>query len=122
MQVQAITKHIKTSPLKARNVIDLIRNKNAEDALDDLRFSDKKAAKIIFKTLSSAINSAKNKDMNIENTYIKIAKVDQGQAYRRQIRKSRGSAQPIKKRTSHITIILADDENKELIKNKKLKK
>lgn len=111
MEVKSITKNAKISPTKIRIIINAIRGKNAEHALEYLKYLDKKAAKIAFKTLFSAITSAKNKDMDLGKTIIKITKVDSGQASQRQIRKSRGSAQPIKKRSSHITIILSDEKH-----------
>jgi large subunit ribosomal protein L22 len=65
---------------------------------------------MIFKTLKSAIANAKEKNMDLSKTFIKIAKIDGGPSYKRGLMGSRGRMYPIQKSSSHITIILSDEE------------
>lgn len=104
------TAHLKSyrqSPRKVRVVADLVRGKKAEDALTLLSFTPKRAAEPLRKLLASALSNAKNLSLPTENLVIKEIRVDGGAIlYRRQPR-SRGMANPIRKRTSHVSIILA---------------
>ena len=103
---------------------DMIRGKNVIDAKLILEHADKKARHPLGDLLDSAIANAKN-NFKIENTglYVKEIRVDQGFVLRRSMPVSRGSAHPIKKRTSHVNIVLAPKETKELrIKNYELRK
>ncbi len=112
MEFNAISKHRRISPLKARLVLPLIKGKKAQDAIDILRYANQKAAKMIYKTLQSAIANAKQKNVEIDNLIVKIVKIDVGPVYKRGLMGSRGQMKPIKKPTSHITIILSDDKSK----------
>lgn len=111
MEAKSVTRFIHFSPYKARQVIDLIRGKNAETALNIVNFSNKKAAKLIGKTLRSAMaNAQNNHSMNLEALYVSEAYVDQGPTWRRYRPRAMGRASLITKPTSHITVILKESE------------
>lgn len=102
--MKAILRRIRISPKKANLIAALIRNKNAQEAIDILKFTPKKAAKILKKVVESAIANAENNfKQNKDSLYIKEIIVTQGVTYKRSLPISRGRTHPILKRTSHIT-------------------
>ncbi|MSR64685.1 MAG: 50S ribosomal protein L22 [Verrucomicrobiae bacterium] len=110
MEVQAVTKYVRISPSKANDVARVIRGMSASAALDTLQFVPRKAAKIIRKTLQSAIaNAENNAQLDVNDLVVKTAMVGAGPQIKRWIAVARGSAHPIIKRTSHITVILSDE-------------
>lgn len=110
MQVKSIYRSAKISAFKAREVTREIQGLPATDALDLLRYVPKKAAGMIHKTLKSAIaNAENNNNLNVANLVVKEAVVGEGPTMNRFQPKARGSAGPIRKRTSHIRIILTDE-------------
>ena len=111
MESKAILKYAKITPRKARRVIDLIRGKRASDALISLRFMPYRGAQFIEKLLKSAMANAeqKNSHVDIDKLKVKEALVDQGPVMKRMEPRSMGRANMIKKRTSHITIVLAEE-------------
>ena len=110
MEVQAVTKYVRISPQKANEVARLIRGMGASVALDTLRFVPRKAARIIRKTLQSAIaNAENNAKLDVNDLIVKSAEVGSGPTIKRFIAVARGSAHPLLKRTSHIKIVLSDD-------------
>ncbi|CAN5679869.1 hypothetical protein BH09VER1_BH09VER1_02810 [soil metagenome] len=110
MQVKSTYRFAKISAFKAREVTREIQGLPATDALDLLRFVPKKAAGMIHKTLTSAIaNAENNNNLNVANLVVKEAVVGEGPTANRFQPKARGSAGPIRKRTSHIRIILTDE-------------
>ncbi|NWG03673.1 MAG: 50S ribosomal protein L22 [Syntrophaceae bacterium] len=107
MEVKATLKFVRVAPRKARLVADLIRGKGSEEALNILTFTKKAAAKIVIKLLKSAIaNATQKKNIDIDRLYIKKITVDQGPTMKRYQPRALGRATLIRKRTSHITIIL----------------
>ena len=108
MDVKAKLRHARLSPQKARLVANLIRGRNVNDALNRLAFTRKKAAGMFQKLLKSAIANAEenHKVMDVDDRFVKTVMVDEGATWKRSIPRARGSASPIFKRTSHITIIL----------------
>ncbi len=107
MEVRAVSKYIRISPQKARLVADLIRGKDVDEALSILKFTPKKAAKLIDKTLRSAIaNAEQTKIIDVDSLYVKRIYVDQGPTMKRWMAKAMGRASRILKRTSHITVVL----------------
>ena len=97
------------SAFKAREVTRVIQGLPAVDALDMLQFYPKKAARLVSKTLATAIaNAEHNNNLRPENLVIKEALVGEGPTFKRFQPKARGSAGPIRKRTSHIRIILTE--------------
>ncbi len=109
MQAKAIARYIRISPRKVRLVVDVIRGKNVRDAEDLLRFVPKAASTPVDKVLKSAkANAVNNHDMIEDRLYVSQIFVDAGPTLKRLIPRARGSANIIKKRTSHITVILEE--------------
>jgi large subunit ribosomal protein L22 len=110
MQVRSTYRLARISAFKAREVTREIQGLPASDALDLLRFVPKKAAGLVRKTLASAIaNAENNNNLNVSNLVVQEAVVGEGPTSKRFQPKARGSAGPIRKRTSHIRIILTDE-------------
>lgn len=107
MEVRSITRQVRMAPRKARIVADLIRGKQVEDALSLLRFSQKKAAGVFAKTLQAAIANATDlQNVDPDVLYVKQATVDGGATFRRFRPRAHGRATPIRKRTSHFTVVV----------------
>ena len=111
MEAKAIAKGLRISPRKARLVIDLIRGKSVEEADRILSNLNKEAARMSKKVLTSAVANAEN-NLGVDKTtlYVKEAFVNEGQTLKRMKFGSRGHVDPIKKRTSHITIVVSDEK------------
>ncbi|NLY76401.1 MAG: 50S ribosomal protein L22 [Firmicutes bacterium] len=111
MNARAVARFIRIAPRKARQVIDMIRGKKVSDAQTILKFTPRFAADVIGKVLNSAIaNAENNHQMNRERLYISEAYVDQGPTMKRYMPRAQGRASLIHKRTSHITIVVAEKE------------
>jgi large subunit ribosomal protein L22 len=111
MEARAIARHIRISPRKARQVVDLVRGKDVEEALAILRLVPKGGSPIVEKVVRSAIANAENNyDMDVESLYVAECYVDQGPTMKRIRPRARGMANRIRKRTSHITVILREKE------------
>ncbi|MCD6486297.1 MAG: 50S ribosomal protein L22 [Syntrophobacterales bacterium] len=109
METKAVAKYVRISPQKARLVVDLIRGKKAGEADTMLGFTHKKAASIVQKVLKSAMaNAVQNPNMDENVLYVKEIFVDQGPTLKRWRARAQGRATPIKKRTSHITVVLGE--------------
>ena len=112
MEARAVAKYVRISPRKARIVADLVRGKVVEEALNILHFSPKRAAKPIEKTIRSAVANMTNYEertkVEPDEVYVKEIRVDQGYQYRRYRAGSMGRAMPIRRRTCHITVVVAD--------------
>jgi len=107
MEVKAKLKFARVAPRKARLVADLVRGKRSEEAVNILSFTKKAAAKILMKLLKSAIaNATQKKTIDIDRLYVKRIMVDQGPTMKRYQSRALGRATTIRKRTSHIYIIL----------------
>ena len=116
--------NLRTAPLKTRLVADLIRGKKAAEAQSVLSFTVNKSARPVLKLLNSAIASAKH-DFHLDeaNLFISQVFVDEGPKLKRWHPMSRGRAYPIIKRTSHITLVLAEKKAKiEKSETKEVKK
>ena len=112
--MKAIAKQVRISPKKANLVAGLVRKKNAMQALDILKFTPKKGAKLLYKVLHSAIANAENNfKQNKEALLINEIVVTEGPTLKRSVPISRGRVHPILKRTSHITITVGIEEGKE---------
>ncbi|MCL1965227.1 MAG: 50S ribosomal protein L22 [Firmicutes bacterium] len=104
---RAIAKHIRISPRKVKIVIDLIRGKQVDQALAILMYTPKSAAPIVEKLLNSAIANAENNlELSRDELYVAEVFANPGPTLKRYVARSRGSASPMLKRTSHITVIL----------------
>ena len=109
MEVQAKLRYARISAQKARLVADMVRGHEVEKALQLLTFTNKKAAGIVKKILESAIaNAEHNEGADIDELKIKTITVDEGPTYKRIQARAKGRANRILKRTSHITVTVAD--------------
>jgi large subunit ribosomal protein L22 len=116
MEAKAINRYISTSPRKMRLVIDLIRGKSVDEALHILHYSTKHASRVAEKVLRSAVANLQNKDDagRIEPTgmVVKTAFVDSGMSMKRILPAPMGRAFRMRKRSNHVTIIVAAKEEK----------
>jgi len=121
--MKAYLKNYRQSPRKVRLVADFVRGKRADRALIELDFVGKRAAMVLKKLLNSAIASAKhNFNTEQEKLFIEKITVDQGPTLHRWRARARGRAAPINKRTSNITVILAQKQKPETnLENKNTK-
>lgn len=109
MEVRAVSKHLRVSPTKARLVADLIRGRQVDEALTILKFTTKKSSRFINKTLRSAVANASNsKEIDVDNLFVKSILVDEGPRLKRWRPRAMGRATRILKRSSHITVVLAE--------------
>jgi large subunit ribosomal protein L22 len=107
MEARATTRYARLTAQKARLVVDLIRGRGVEDALGILQFTPKRGAKIIAKTLKSAIANAEHGTrVDVDQLYVKSAFVNEGPTGKRFLPRAHGRATPIFKRTSHITVVV----------------
>lgn len=114
--------HLHIAPRKARLVADLVRGKKAEEAQTILNFAIKRASDPILKLLNSALANAKiTKNISATDLFISKITVDEGPAGKRVLPKSRGRGEIIKKKTSHVTLVL-DMKKEDVKKIKKGKK
>ncbi len=109
MQSKAILRYARLTPRKARRVVDLVRGKNAGEALLALKFMPYRGAHYVAKVLRSAIANAEQKNADAEKMRIQSVFVDEGPVMKRMEPRSMGRANTIKKRMSHITILLSDE-------------
>lgn len=110
MEARAVAKYIRMSPQKVRLVVDLVRGKKIEDARQILLFTRKYAAGPVSKVLNSALANAKqNPNMDENILYVKEIFVDPGPSLKRWRARAQGRAAAIKKRMSHITVILSEE-------------
>ena len=108
MEARAIAKTLRVSPIKPRLVVDLIRGKNVNVALDILNNMNKKPARLTKKVLESAIaNAVNNNGAKQEELFVKEARVDAGPVMKRHMFDSRSHIGHNDKRTSHIVIVVA---------------
>ncbi len=107
----ATLRYAMISPRKVRVVIDLIRNKPVNEALNILKFLPKRAARIVEKLVKSAIaNAENNHNMNVDKLYIAEIYANGGPMLKRIRPRAQGRAFLIRKRTSHITVVLKERE------------
>ena len=110
MQIKSIYRGARISAFKAREVTRAIQGLPVSAALDLLAFTSRKAAALVAKTLKSAVaNAENNANLRVEKLVVQEAVVGEGPTMKRSQPKARGSAGPIRKRTSHIRIILTDE-------------
>ena len=111
-EARALLRYAKLSPQKARLVIDLIRGKKAGEALTILKFTLKRPARIVSKVLRSAVANAEQKDLgDVDALRVSRAFVDGGPVQKRFQARAMGRGAPIKKRTSHITVVVSPDDS-----------
>ena len=111
MEAKAQAKYVRVSPRKARIVVDTVRGKSVEAAREILMFTDRAIAEDVLKVLNSAVANAEHQyHVRAVQLTIKAAFVDEGPTLKRIRPRAKGSASRIRKRTSHITIIVATRE------------
>ena len=107
METRATTRFARLTAQKARLVVDLIRGKPVEKALGLLEFTPKRGAKIVLKTLRSAVaNAESTRNVDVDTLYVKRAWVDEGPTAKRFLPRAHGRATKVFKRTSHITVVV----------------
>jgi len=114
LEAKAVEKFIRISPRKLRYVADAIRTKRVDDAVDLLTFTTKKAALIIRKAVqSAAANATENHKMNEDDLVVEKIFINEGPILKRFRPRARGRATKIRKRTSHLTVIVSDGREEE---------
>jgi large subunit ribosomal protein L22 len=112
MEYKSVLHYARSTPRKLRYVVDLIRNKSVTDAQKILKFNNKRASYFLHKLVNSAVANVTTKDANIspENLFISKITVGDGPAIKRWRPASMGRAVRVKKRTSHVVLILKNKE------------
>ena len=116
MEARAIARHVRMSPRKVRLVVDQIRGKSVNDAYAILQFSKKSAAEPVGKTLRSAVANAQYRAqdqgdvLDVDDLVVRACYVDEGPTLKRWRAAAMGRAAPIRKRTSHITVVVDTKE------------
>jgi large subunit ribosomal protein L22 len=109
MQARAVAKYVRISPRKVRQVVNLIRGKKISDAFAILQFTPNGSTSDVAKVLKSAVaNAGHNYDMNVDDLIITEICVDQGPTLKRIKPRAMGRADKIRKRTSHITVVVGE--------------
>ena len=109
MQAKAVTKYVRIAPLKVRMIMDVIRGKKVERALSELQYMPQKAAREVARTIqSAAANAENNLDMDRQALVVHTIYADEGPAFKRFMPRARGRADRIRKRTTHITVVVDD--------------
>ena len=109
MEVQALTRYARMSPKKVREVVRTIQGRKANDAVDLLTLIPRKSARLIVKTLKSAIaNAENNNNLSADSLVVKSALVENGPVLKRFKAGARGTAMPRRKKMAHIRIVLSD--------------
>lgn len=109
MQTKAVAKFVRMSPKKVRLVADAIRGLETERALATLRFMNKKATTPVAKAIESAVaNAVHNFELDRRNLFVKEIRIDDAPTIKRWMPRAHGRATPIRKRNSHITVVIAE--------------
>jgi len=107
MEIKATLKYLRSTARKTRLVVDMVRGKKVEEAINILNFSPRKAALPVAKLIHSAVANAEEKgEVDVDTLYVKKIFVDEGPTMKRFMPRAMGRATKINKRTSHITVVL----------------
>lgn len=110
METRAVARFVRISPRKVRLVMDEVRGKRVEDALNMLAFAPQKGARLLRKLIRSAVSNAQhNSNLDPDSLVVKSVFADEGPALKRFIPRAQGRATQIRKRTSHLTVILDEE-------------
>jgi large subunit ribosomal protein L22 len=113
MDVKAKARYVRMSPRKVRLVVDLIRGMTVAEAQSQLKFMKKAAAEPVLKLLNSAVaNASHNFNLDTQELYVKSIQADGGPVLGRWRARAFGRAAPIRKRTTHISIVVSEKEKK----------
>lgn len=110
MEATAKATYVRIAPRKVQIVLDLIRNQPADKAMAILKHTPKAATEVLEKLLKAAMANAEVKDMDLSKLYVAKCYVNQGPTLKRMRPRAQGRAYGIKKKTSHITIVLKEAE------------
>ena len=113
MEAKASARFVRVTPMKARRVVNLIRGKQAEEALAILKFAPQAASEPVYKIVASAVANARQKATQQAQPFISEAFVNEGPTMKRIQPRAQGRAYRINKRTSHITVVVATPEKEE---------
>ena len=109
MEARAIARYIRVSPFKARQVADLVRGKDTEEAMAILRYTNKKSAPLIRKVLQSAIANAEHNDgADIDELKVKTIYVEQGTTLKRSAARAKGRGARLSKPTCHVYVTVGN--------------
>jgi large subunit ribosomal protein L22 len=107
METRAVARFVRMSPRKVRLIMDQVRGKKVDEALNMLSFSPQKGARILKKLIHSAVaNAEQNSNMNVDALFVKRVFADEGPTLKRWRPRALGRATRIRKRTSHLTVVL----------------
>jgi large subunit ribosomal protein L22 len=113
LSAKAQARYVRVTPMKARRVVDLVRGMPAEEALAVLRFAPQSASEPVYKVLASAVANARyaaerdSRRLDAEDLVVREAYVDEGPTLKRFRPRAQGRAYRVRKRTSHITVVVA---------------
>jgi large subunit ribosomal protein L22 len=113
LSARAQARYVRVTPMKARRVVDLVRGMPAEEALAVLRFAPQAASEPVYKVVASAVANAKHaadrdsRRVDVEDLVVREAFVDEGPTLKRCRPRAQGRAYRVRKRTSHITVVVA---------------
>jgi len=113
LTARAQAKHVRVTPMKARRLVDVIRGMRAEEALAVLRFAPQSASEPVYKVVASAVANARftaerdSRRIDVEDLVVTEAYVDEGPTLKRFRPRAQGRAFRVRKRTSHITVVVA---------------
>jgi large subunit ribosomal protein L22 len=114
LEAKAVEKYIRISPRKIKYVVDMIKSKPVEDAIDVLSLTPKRAAVVVKKAIQSAVaNATENHKMKEEDLFISKILVNEGPTLKRFKPRARGRATRIRKRTAHLSVYVSDGKEKE---------
>lgn len=106
--MKAKLRYLRIAPRKARLVVDLVRGKNVEEAINILTFTHRAASEPVRKLIESALSNAEEADADVDRLFVKEIYVDEGPTLRRFRPRAMGRATRINKRTSHVTCVLGE--------------
>lgn len=110
MEAKAIAKFQRVSPRKTRLVARNVVGMGVEDALNVLRFTPNKPAGVLYDVVKSALANASQTSVNVDAMFVKEVLVNEGPSWKRFMPRAQGRATRVRKRTSHITVILAEEQ------------
>lgn len=109
MEAKATARHVRMTPRKTRVIINMIRDKYVDEALEALRFTNRRATDPVAKLLGSAISNAKEQfNAQVARLYVSEAFVNEGPTLKRYLPRAMGRATRVEKRTSHITVVVKE--------------
>ena len=114
MEARAVEKYIRMSPRKVRYIVEMIKSKSIDDAIDILSFTPRAAAIVVKKAIQSAVtNATENHKMKEEDLFISRIMVNEGPTLKRFKPRARGRATRIRKRSAHISVFVSDGKEEE---------